>query len=675
MAQITLEKINQARQAGYSDTEIADFLANKGYADKIEKARQAGYGDDEIVGFLEQKSQPAENKPKISRGEAAFTSLTNPLEFGDEIKGGIASLVAKGFGGEATKDIPLKELYKEARDAERVKQKQAFEQYPFQTIGAGLVSDLGASGKILKAGKFAKGYKGVAQQAGVLGELTGLGLTEDISDAPETIKDMVISGKFSQAMGVAGKGISDLVGVGINRIRNKPTADDVMAKVVNPEQAAEIANKLERTQAQGRNVIAPEVAGDEVAGFTRLLAKTPGSKQIINDTLNKRTASSSKRVANLINNKISAESYFGKADDTIKARSELSKPLYEKVEKEFPNIPTIKDIKNRQVNQLPVAKKEIEIADKFENFIQDGRIKKAYNDAKKDYGIGEAPINSFKALDGIKKALGDVAGEAKRSNAGEKAREFTSLKHNLVNFLDDINPDYKTARQTYAGQSELLESLELGRNFDKEFKTANELKRYLKDLTPGEKDTFKIGYAERLKNISNKTADNTSGARKISGNRDIREKTLAVFDKPQEYRDFSRKLKDEIQIFDTKQRILGGSRTDINLKDEAEIINKVTNSIISPKTAGAANVISAVKDSLQKRYIGLNEQNAAEIARNLASPKKSIEMFKRIAAKATPEQKQIIQQTYKDILPMIIGSQVGVDIVQPLVINQENTQE
>lgn len=63
---ITTDQINEAKQQGYSDSEIADYLSNKGYSDQIKEARNNGYGDDEIVGFLSQKLQQ-QNQPEVKQ--------------------------------------------------------------------------------------------------------------------------------------------------------------------------------------------------------------------------------------------------------------------------------------------------------------------------------------------------------------------------------------------------------------------------------------------------------------------------------------------------------------------------------------------------------------------------------------------------------------------------------
>jgi len=84
------------------------------------------------AGFqLDDESQSSE--PKMSMGEAAFTTATNPLGFGDEIKAGISAGVAKLFGGQATQNIDIGDLYREARTTERAKLDKARQDYPSMT--------------------------------------------------------------------------------------------------------------------------------------------------------------------------------------------------------------------------------------------------------------------------------------------------------------------------------------------------------------------------------------------------------------------------------------------------------------------------------------------------------------------------------------------------------------
>ena len=99
-----------------SDKQLADSLHEKYYSDlpKEKVYNKIGYKPMPIGGL----------------NGAAFTTATNPLGFGDEIKAGIAAGVAKLFGGAATQNIDIGDLYREARTAERAKLQKARQDNP-----------------------------------------------------------------------------------------------------------------------------------------------------------------------------------------------------------------------------------------------------------------------------------------------------------------------------------------------------------------------------------------------------------------------------------------------------------------------------------------------------------------------------------------------------------------
>ena len=142
------------------------------------------------AGFeLDDNSQP--NESKMSMGEAAFTTATNPFGFGDEIKAGIAAGVAKLFGGAATKDIAIGDLYREARTSERAILEKARQDQPLASFAGQVFSDVGIAGKTLKGLGLAEQGFGTAVKGGaVLGGTTALGETEDLTNIPQTLKDV-----------------------------------------------------------------------------------------------------------------------------------------------------------------------------------------------------------------------------------------------------------------------------------------------------------------------------------------------------------------------------------------------------------------------------------------------------------------------------------------------------
>lgn len=131
------------------------------------------------------------SQPRMSIGEAAFTTATNPLGFGDEIKAGIAAGVAKLFGGAATQNIDIGDLYREARTSERAKLEKARQDRPLTSFAGQVFSDVGVAGKGLKAlGLTGQGFGTAVKSGSVIGGATALGETEDITNIPQTLKDV-----------------------------------------------------------------------------------------------------------------------------------------------------------------------------------------------------------------------------------------------------------------------------------------------------------------------------------------------------------------------------------------------------------------------------------------------------------------------------------------------------
>lgn len=160
--------------------------------------------------------------PKMSMGEAAFTTATNPFGFGDEIKAGISAGVAKLFGGAATQNIDIGDLYREARTAERVKLEKARQDRPLTSFAGQIFSDVGVAGKSLKTlGLDGQGFRTAVKGNASLGGVSALGETENLTNIPQTLKDVatgtvaggILGGTVQQAIPAAQKAIPAISGM------------------------------------------------------------------------------------------------------------------------------------------------------------------------------------------------------------------------------------------------------------------------------------------------------------------------------------------------------------------------------------------------------------------------------------------------------------------------------
>ncbi len=136
--------------------------------------------------------------------------------FGDEIKSGIGAAVAKVFGGEATNDQSLGQLYDEALASERGKDKLAAETNPISYYAGDI-----AGGVALPVGAI-KNAKTVGQLAGVgvgAGLIQGVGRSES-ENAQGLITDAAIGGAVG---GVLTPAVSKAAGAASNLFRSNST--------------------------------------------------------------------------------------------------------------------------------------------------------------------------------------------------------------------------------------------------------------------------------------------------------------------------------------------------------------------------------------------------------------------------------------------------------------------
>lgn len=216
--------------------------------------------------------------PKMSIGEAAFTTATNPLGFGDEIKAGIAAGVAKLFGGAATQNIDIGDLYREARTSERAKLEKARQDRPLTSFAGQVFSDVGVAGKGLKAlGLTGQGFGTAVKSGAALGGTTALGETENLTNIPQTLKDVatgtvvgsVVGGSMQKAVPAAQKAIgtvikpiSKVTSSLIDRIRSELGNKEISKKIATEQlksglakEGVDIFEALKQTSQEGKDLV------------------------------------------------------------------------------------------------------------------------------------------------------------------------------------------------------------------------------------------------------------------------------------------------------------------------------------------------------------------------------------------------------------------------------------
>jgi hypothetical protein len=444
------------------------------------------------------------------------------------------------------------------------------------------------------------------------------------SAALGTLGGAVLSGA-GQAIGAGAKGIK--------RLFTAASPEDIIAKRLPAGQTADLLDQL-KTASPDSPIALPDVAGDEVRGLTRAVGKLSGAKDIVTDALEGRSTKAVERVSNQLAKDISnADSYFGSLDDIAKARSELAAPLYKKA---FAKGTKLDINKNKEL---------------FEKIAPD------LKDARRIFRLGdEIADNSIIMLDSAKKSLDDKIGVAIRQGERQQAKILGDIKRELVGKIDELNPDYKKARQVFSDFASIQNAQEQGLQFSK--LRPEELKRLVKDLSVSEKEAFRIGVRENLQKVVANTAEGADPAKRIFGNSFKRKQIEAIFPSKEKFKGFEKRMIEEVNAADTKFRVLGGSRTDINLADEEAFLGKLAQTGGAVATGGKLPIIGAAISSIKNKFGGISEKNAKALANILVKKQNSISALENILIKEQNQvQKRLISEYINSVRPELLTTQ------------------
>jgi hypothetical protein len=606
-------------------------------------------------------------QPKMGRGEAAFITATNPLNFGDEIKAGIAALTAKTFGGAATKDIDIGDLYREARTSERAKLKQAQETYPIQSAAVGFASDIPFEAYALgKAGltgassvpKLMAGGGGLATLggAGASEKETVGGVAQDAltSGAIGAIAAPVLASAIPSATNMIGKGASAVKGM-----FSKKTGEQIAQEAISPESARKGLEQL-KSSPKSQPTTALDIDTPEFQNLIKTtMSKYPQSKQIAAEFAAGRKEETAKRISDILSKDISpVEDYFGNYAKKRTTQKTIGSMNYDKA---YSYKPKIGSEKQDSFNGYIFEDKQLEKLINSRSDFTNKAAKEASDLFQIEHGIKIDPKEfltpSTHNVDMLKKGLDvliDRETDAVTGKVTAKGRQLNIYKDALVDRMDQLNPDYKKARNIYAGDFSIQKSQELGRKFDKF--SPEELKIKLNKLGSSEIDSFRVGQRLRMQELADKSKQ---PAEKLFGNEHIKKQLQSSFKgNEKRFAEFSQKMKEEIS-YDKTIKNYGLDKHEV--ETNPNILSKLVGNVISLASGSKVSFqgMHAVKTALTRHYEGLNEKSAEELTKILINKKSSIELLEKIASKADSTQKPIIQKAINDIYPTILGATLG----------------
>lgn len=286
--------------------------------------------------------------------------------------------------------------------------------------------------------------------------------------------------------------------------------------------------------------------------------------------------------------------FWQNADDWTRARSQGAERAYQEAYDIDPaalDTPQVREVLGRGQTMRRAFRRAQRIAE-----IEGRDLPDIYQqNSNGDWELTRVP--SMQDLDWMQRGLRDMYNYNTRATFGramtDEDRSIYNLHRQFLRALGDANPEFRAAREQYAGYSALLDAQEMGRNFMRgDWELVGE--NYY-DLPASQREAFRIGVARELDGRIMRTRDRNDAAR-FFDNDDIRARLRPLFDDDFQFEQFLRGINPEMRMMETDYRTLRGSPTAERMTEVARI-GRADNRLAAeqPTRAGA---IRAIREAL-----------------------------------------------------------------------------
>ena len=436
------------------------------------------------------------------------------------------------------------------------------------TSGAGAIGGgLTGAGTAQEGERMAGAEKGAVQGAVLApvvlaGMKAGTGATKAVAEKlgiPDLAKTIVeatkdipivknITGKTADFFGMSGdamqrkadtKIIQALQRDGFTLPQIKGVMDEIRASGYKPETIMEFGGK------------ATKQLGETVASY-------PGARVVAENLAEERKSGAGSRILTDFQKAFQVDADpMEIANNVIKLRQSSSAPLYKTA---YEKDALIGGQSIDKLMQDPAFKRAYDRADRLAQREVDeaGNIVGTALPELKESGN----VFDLKTIDRIKRGIDAEINYSRLPTSGLEKTEVDSIKNLRSVFMKNVDeqaPDeYKQARQAFAGQSEILDAIENGKNFfDID---ARQLKQIYNKLSPSEKDGFSVGAYDAIRTKIQTGADGVDMVRRTFGSTEKKDQIKELIG-ADAFDTLTKQLNREKAIRSTDIQITGGSPT------------------------------------------------------------------------------------------------------------------
>ena len=491
------------------------------------------------------------------------------------LRTGVGQGLALGFGDEleaaARTGFGLLGDYKGTRDDIREQVKDFARENPNTALAAELGGGLltGIAGGARAAGT-ALGRK-VLEKAGTTGLAAGIGAGEGAiagvgsgETAGGRVAGGILGAGIGGTLGAAAPAAIGAVKAGVGRVRSGVSdkaaqeAADLKALQsieeggMSPE---DVLRGLDETRASGvTDAMIPDIAGDATRGLARGASTVASKGRVIaQKALDERAANLGDEIANDVGNVLAGGKSASEALDEIATRQAANAGNDYDAAFNVDGAPVTVEVTDKLKNllTLPAFDEAVEQADQL------ARVDRVGLPSAKDLIDGKKIDDlSIRELHYIKMGLDEVLGLGKRGQSRTSIgrgleRGLKNARAELIEIIDDASPQidgesaYKTARNKFAGDARLREAIEDGEGFFR--MKPDELEAKVGKMSDSEKEAFRIGVAQAVRNSVDSTADLADAGKKIFGNKKQRKLLRAAFPDDETFEAFEKRMEARIE--------------------------------------------------------------------------------------------------------------------------------
>jgi hypothetical protein len=314
-----------------------------------------------------------------------------------------------------------------------------------------------------------------------------------------------------------------------------------------------------------------DMAGDNTMGLARGARSIPSeAKDAIPKAIHARAEGQPSRVRADLEKAsgTNAGDVFAKADELIATQKANAKPAYDAAY----NAPPIEDgevLATLKLPQFQAAYNRAKRIAKLEGIDLPPLTKTETIGGEKVTSLLPQPVQS---IDYIKRGVGELIESKMRggSMGRTEARALRNRLNEMLTKVDEITPEYKAARAQFAGDQELRDALDAGREFLKT--DGREIAATLKGMSPSARALYAQGAMDDLTQTIRGTTDGHDVVRKVFGN-DLKREALRSLVGDEKFKALEAALGSEKRMLRTKDFVLGGSNT-VDKAQEALDVDK-----------------------------------------------------------------------------------------------------